>query len=63
MPRCRALALPLHCPLTSPCLPLLLLDRPLMTSGYLLTHPGTLERVLLALLCLPIAFQHLFSAH
>ena len=36
MPRCRALALPRrsltppHCSLTSPCLPLLLLDHPLM---------------------------------
>ena len=76
MPRRRVLALlrrsltPPHCPLTSPCLPLLLLDHlfmplwcpltlyrcPLMPSRCLSPHPVTLERILLSLLCLPIAF-------
>ena len=59
-----------HCPLMSPCLPLLPLDHPLMPlwcpltlfrcplmpARYLLTHPVTVERILLALLCLPITF-------
>ena len=58
---------PPHCPLTSPCLPLLLLDHPLMSlwwpltlfrcpimpSRCLLTHPITLERILLSLLSPP----------
>ena len=59
---------PPHCPLTSSCLPFILLDRllmplwclltffrcHLMPSRYLLTHPVTLECILLARLCLPI---------
>ena len=62
---------PPHCHLTSPCLPLLLLDHPLMPlwcpltlsrcsimpSRCLLPHPVTLERILLSLWCLPIAFN------